>query len=189
MSQMRGAFLAVFLCFLLGCGQDKQVVSASEKDSFLRFAQKEISWLQKTQPSIRKTVTRGELVNTETFDSVDWVNELEMLNAWSLSEAKKKFAYDETIDSSGILMIVRYNARDTAAELQELMVTYRKGLIDLMQWTIQQRSWYIDRDLRLSFQPRKGYGVIVKQDVLWASPEMYDIFVEINNSQFLNNSK
>lgn len=180
----------LMLCVLMaGCGKDQWVDAAKESDSFVRFAQNEISWLQKIQPGMRKTVTSGEDVSTETLDSVEWSNELEMIRSWSVSEYRKKHTYDETVDSAGSLMIVRYNAQDTLAELQELMVTYRKGKIDLMQWDIKQRSWYMDRDLRVSFQPRKGYGVRVSENAVWASPRAYEIFAEINNKEFLINGE
>jgi hypothetical protein len=183
-----GALL--MLCVLMaGCGKDQWVDAAKESDSFVRFAQNEILWLQKIQPGMRKTVTSGEDVSTETLDSVEWSNELEMIRSWSVSEYRKKHTYDETVDSAGSLMIVRYNAQDTLAELQELMVTYRKGKIDLMQWDIKQRSWYMDRDLRVSFQPRKGYGVRVSENAVWASPRAYEIFAEINNKEFLINGE
>lgn len=180
----------LLLCVLMaGCGKDQWVDAAKESDSFVRFAQNEILWLQKIQPGMRKTVTSGEDVSTETLDSVEWSNELEMIRSWSVSEYRKKHTYDETVDSAGSLMIVRYNAQDTLAELQELMVTYRKGKIDLMQWDIKQRSWYMDRDLRVSFQPRKGYGVRVSENAVWASPRAYEIFAEINNKEFLINGE
>jgi hypothetical protein len=180
----------LMLCVLMaGCGKDQWVDAAKESDSFVRFAQNEILWLQKIQPGMRKTVTSGEDVSTETLDSVEWSNELEMIRSWSVSEYRKKYTYDETVDSAGSLMIVRYNAQDTLAELQELMVTYRKGKIDLMQWDIKQRSWYMDRDLRVSFQPRKGYGVRVSENAVWASPRAYEIFAEINNKEFLINGE
>jgi hypothetical protein len=185
---LSGAVL--LLCLMMaGCGKDQWVDAAKESDSFVRFAQNEILWLQKTQPGMRKTVTSGEDVSTETLDSVEWSNELEMIRSWSVSEYRKKHTYDETVDSAGSLMIVRYNAQDTLAELQELMVTYRKGKIDLMQWDIKQRSWYMDRDLRVSFQPRKGYGVRVSENAVWASPRAYEIFAEINNKEFLINGE
>ena len=180
----------LMLCVLMaGCGKDQWVDAAKESDSFVRFAQNEILWLQKIQPGMRKTVASGEDVSTETLDSVEWSNELEMIRSWSVSEYRKKHTYDETVDSAGSLMIVRYNAQDTLAELQELMVTYRKGKIDLMQWDIKQRSWYMDRDLRVSFQPRKGYGVRVSENAVWASPRAYEIFAEINNKEFLINGE
>jgi hypothetical protein len=180
----------LLLCLMMaGCGKDQWVDAAKESDSFVRFAQNEILWLQKIQPGMRKTVTSGEDVSTETLDSVEWSNELEMIRSWSVSEYRKKHTYDETVDSAGSLMIVRYNAQDTLAELQELMVTYRKGKIDLMQWDIKQRSWYMDRDLRVSFQPRKGYGVRVSENAVWASPRAYEIFAEINNKEFLINGE
>lgn len=180
----------MLLCLMMAsCGKDQWVDAAKESDSFVRFAQNEILWLQKTQPGMRKTVTSGEDVSTETLDSIEWSNELEMIRSWSVSEYRKKHTYDETVDSVGSLMIVRYNAQDTLAELQELMVTYRKGKIDLMQWDIKQRSWYMDRDLRVSFQPRKGYGVRVSENAVWASPRAYEIFAEINNKEFLINGE
>ena len=185
---LSGAVL--LLCLMMaGCGKDQWVDAAKESDSFVRFAQNEILWLQKIQPGMRKSVTSGEDVSTETLDSVEWSNELEMIRSWSVSEYRKKHTYDETVDSAGSLMIVRYNAQDTLAELQELMVTYRKGKIDLMQWDIKQRSWYMDRDLRVSFQPRKGYGVRVSENAVWASPRAYEIFAEINNKEFLINGE
>lgn len=183
----------VSVALLIGCGKDSHVEAAAEPDSFVRFAQNEIAWLQKVQPGMTKTVTEGEKVETESIDTLDWNNELEAIRTWSVFALSKKSktqpAYDTTIDESGPLKIERMNARDTAAELQELMVTYRKGKIDLMQWDIKQRSWYMDRDLRVSFQPRKGYGVRVSENAVWASPRAYEIFAEINNKEFLINGE
>ena len=179
--------------FLMGCGKDSHIDAAAEPDSFVRFAQNEIDWLQKVQPGITKTVTEGEKVETEFLDSLDWNNELEAIRTWSVFALAKKSktqpAYDTTIDESGALKIVRMNARDTAAELQEFMVTYRKGKIEIMQWTVIQRSWFMDRNLRISFQPRKGYGIQVIENAIWSSEKSYEIYIEINNSDFLINGR
>ena len=166
---------------LAGCDSSSTSTKATEQDSFVTFALEEIDWLQKNQPGLRKTVSKGEDVTTETVDSLDWANELEWVTAWSLREAVKKTKYDETIDSAGDLKIVRYTAQDTAAELQELMVNYNKKRLQLMVWTVKQRSWYMDRDVQVSFQPRQGYGVSVKENALWSSPKSYEIFAEIGN--------
>jgi|APGre2960657468_1045069.scaffolds.fasta_scaffold05909_3 hypothetical protein len=179
--------------FLMGCGKDSRIDAAAEPDSFVRFAQNEIDWLQKVQPGMTKTVNEGEKVETESLDSLDWNNELEAIRTWSVFALTKKSktqpAYDTMIDESGALKIVRMNARDTAAELQELMVTYRKGEIEIMQWTVIQRSWFMDRDLRISFQPRKGYGIRVIENAIWSSEKSYEIYIEINNSDFLINGR
>lgn len=169
------------LLVFASCGEKSTAKKAGELDDFVLFVQQEIQWLQKTQPGLRKTVSKGDEVSTETIDSLDWANELEWVTTWSLLEAAKKTKYDETVDSAGSLKIVRYNAQDTAAELQELMVNYRKNKIQLMQWTIKQRSWYMDRDVRVSFQPRQGYGVSVSENAIWSSPVAYEIFAEIGN--------
>ncbi len=179
--------------FLMGCGKDSHIDAAAEPDSFVRFAQNEIDWLQKVQPGITKTVTECEKVETEFLDSLDWNNELEAIRTWSVFALAKKSktqpAYDTTIDESGALKIVRMNARDTAAELQEFMVTYRKGKIEIMQWTVIQRSWFMDRNLRISFQPRMGYGIQVIENAIWSSEKSYEIYIEINNSDFLINGR
>jgi hypothetical protein len=49
--------------------------------------------------------------------------------------------------------------------------------------------WYMDRDLRISFQPRKGYGIQVKENAIWSSEKSYEIYIEINNSDFLINGR
>ncbi len=167
---------------LVACNDADSPQNVAAEDGFVSFALKEIDWLQKSQPGLRKTVTKGDEVSTESMDTLDWSNELEWVTEWSLTEAAKKSKYDETVDSSGALKIVRFNAQDTAAELQELMVNYRKQKIQLIQWTIKQRSWYMDRDVRISFQPRQGYGVSVSENAIWASPNSYEIFAEIGRN-------
>lgn len=167
---------------LVACNDAGSPPNVAAEDGFVSFALKEIDWLQKSQPGLRKTVTKGDEVSTESMDTLDWSNELEWVTEWSLTEAAKKSKYDETVDSSGALKIVRFNAQDTAAELQELMVNYRKQKIQLIQWTIKQRSWYMDRDVRISFQPRQGYGVSVSENAIWASPNSYEIFAEIGRN-------
>ena len=64
-----------------------------------------------------------------------------------------------------------------------------KGKIEIMQWTVIQRSWFMDRDLRISFQPRKGYGIRVIENAIWSSEKSYEIYIEINNSDFLINGR
>ena len=167
---------------LVACNDAGSPQNVAAEDGFVSFALKEIDWLQKSQPGLRKTVTKGDEVSTESMDTLDWSNELEWVTEWSLTEAAKKSKYDETVDSSGALKIVRFNAQDTAAELQELMVNYRKQKIQLIQWTIKQRSWFMDRDVRISFQPRQGYGVSVSENAIWASPNSYEIFAEIGRN-------
>ncbi len=167
---------------LVACNDAGSPQNVAAEDGFVSFALKEIDWLQKSQPGLRKTVTKGDEVSTESMDTLDWSNELEWVTEWSLTDAAKKSKYDETVDSSGALKIVRFNAQDTAAELQELMVNYRKQKIQLIQWTIKQRSWYMDRDVRISFQPRQGYGVSVSENAIWASPNSYEIFAEIGRN-------
>jgi hypothetical protein len=167
---------------LVACNDAGSPPNVAAEDGFVSFALNEIDWLQKSQPGLRKTVTKGDEVSTESMDTLDWSNELEWVTEWSLTEAAKKSKYDETVDSSGALKIVRFNAQDTAAELQELMVNYRKQKIQLIQWTIKQRSWYMDRDVRISFQPRQGYGVSVSENAIWASPNSYEIFAEIGRN-------
>lgn len=167
---------------LVACNDAGSPQNVAAEDGFVSFALKEIDWLQKSQLGLRKTVTKGDEVSTESMDTLDWSNELEWVTEWSLTEAAKKSKYDETVDSSGALKIVRFNAQDTAAELQELMVNYRKQKIQLIQWTIKQRSWYMDRDVRISFQPRQGYGVSVSENAIWASPNSYEIFAEIGRN-------
>lgn len=167
---------------LVACNDAGSPQNVAAEDGFVSFALEEIDWLQKSQSGLRKTVTKGDEVSTESMDTLDWSNELEWVTEWSLTEAAKKSKYDETVDSSGALKIVRFNAQDTAAELQELMVNYRKQKIQLIQWTIKQRSWYMDRDVRISFQPRQGYGVSVSENAIWASPNSYEIFAEIGRN-------
>ena len=89
-------FWGVGLCLMVFVGCGKATASKqSATDGFVEFAQQEIAWLQKTQPGLRKTVSKGEEVSTETMDSVDWDNELEWVTAWSLIESAKKTHYDE----------------------------------------------------------------------------------------------
>jgi phenylpropionate dioxygenase-like ring-hydroxylating dioxygenase large terminal subunit len=174
--------VALAVMGISACSDGTAAKDKAAVDKFVAFALTEVDWLQKMQPGLRKTVTKGEEVSTESMDTLDWSNELEWVTEWSLTEATKKSKYDETVDSSGTLKIVRFNAQDTAAELQEFMVNYRKEKIQLMQWTIKQRSWYMDRDVRISFQPRQGYGVSVNENAIWASPNSYEIFAEIGRN-------
>ena len=83
-------FWGVGWCLMVFVGCGKSTASKqSATDGFVEFAQQEIAWLQKTQPGLRKTVSKGEEVSTETIDSVDWANELEWVTAWSLIESAK----------------------------------------------------------------------------------------------------
>ncbi|MCC7298522.1 MAG: hypothetical protein IT244_09330, partial [Bacteroidia bacterium] len=64
-------------------------------------------------------------------------------------------------------------------------ITRKNGRIELIEAKLKTRSFIVDRDTRLSYQPMKGYGIQMKENYLWSQARETEIFAEIDGSGFL----
>jgi hypothetical protein len=151
---LTGIFLFAFSC---NSGNQKNE-KVKYTDLWQIYISSQIDTLTKANPSLIKTINQGEEVETLKMDSVNWANELGgFLNIdFSKESAKNKYAINT--DSAGKISMIGFFAKDTNAYIQSFEVTRIDSKIDLLQWKTKTRSFLIDRDQVLAYQPGKDFA-------------------------------
>jgi hypothetical protein len=88
------------------------------------------------------------------------------------------------VDSSGKLELTTFTGKDSTLEIQRVFATRVGGRLELLQISTRERSWIVNRDKELTYQPGRGYRIEVKEDYLWSSPSTTEIFVVFKNPEF-----
>ncbi len=179
---MIGAFAALFL---VACSDEEISDRSQFKDPWQKFILQEIDSLTKQNPKLTKTINLGDEVDTKVLDSVDWFNELAGFLAIDFTKEQGRTKYSSSLDSNGKIAMTSYYAQDTNALLQSFVVTRINGQIDLLTWTTKLRSFMMDRQQELAYQPGKGYRMNIKENSLWGSPRTIEIFGDIHKKEFL----
>ncbi len=177
-----GAFIALFT---VACSNEEISDRSQFKDPWQKFILQEIDSLTKQNPKLTKTINLGNEVDTKVLDSVDWFNELLGFLAIDFSKEQQRTKYLSSLDSNGKIAMTSYYAQDTNALLQTFVVTRINGKVDLLVWTTKLRSFMMDRQQELAYQPGKGYRMNIKENSLWGSPRTIEIFGDIHNKEFL----
>jgi hypothetical protein len=177
-----GAFIALFT---VACSNEEISDRSQFKDPWQKFILQEIDSLTKQNPKLTKTINLGDEVDTKVLDSVDWFNELLGFLAIDFSKEQQRTKYLSSLDSNGKIAMTSYYAQDTNALLQTFVVTRINGKVDLLTWTTKLRSFMMDRQQELAYQPGKGYRMNIKENSLWGSPRTIEIFGDIHNKEFL----
>jgi hypothetical protein len=171
---------------ILSCG--KGPAKTADKGDFPNlpeFFTSEINALEAANPKVHRTVVRNEEPEDTQVDSVDWKEELSIFEMLDLSSPKENPRYSVSVDSSGNLKIATYSAFDSTRELQRVAITERNGKIELLEAFLKKRTFVVDRDTRLSYQPGKGYGIQIAENYIWSKPKTKEIFAEIEAMDFL----
>ncbi len=148
---------------------------------------REVESLNAGQPGFVKTVVNGEHIHTEEIDSCDYAQEYAVFLHHDIALAEKRFGtYRQTLDTSAGISLLRFECSDTAADLRQFEVLTRQGKVQLMEWVVQTHSFLLDRTMKLSVQPGKGFRIWVRENSLWASPQEYEIFSELHNPEHLD---
>lgn len=149
----------------------------------------QIQILNTKKPVFYKTVVvNGEPLNQE-WDTVNWEKELEIFKTIDINKESLKGKYAMETDSSGPLVIQRFYTWDSALDVQEISITRVKDEIQLIEAKLRKRSLIVDRDMLLSYQPLKGYGIKMNEDYIWSKPGTHEIFMEIIAPGYINNKK
>lgn len=189
--------------FLLISACGNQQITQRKKTYFdvSGYFNEQVKELQKLNPEARKNISttgmmpeKPELdtvdVGTEKVTSIDmqqadWAKEIKPFFDLEINKPAWEGKYTEDKDSSGTLQITTYYAKDSSMEIQQLSVTRNRGVITLITGFINKKSFIVDRTMRLSYMPGKGYGMMVQEDFVWSSPKAWEVFVEIKNKKEL----
>lgn len=176
---------ALVALFTTACSEEQISDKSQFKDPWQKFILQEIDSLTKQNPKLTKTINLGDEVDTKVLDSVDWFNELSGFLGIDFTKEQGRAKYSSSLDSNGKIAMTSYYAQDTNALLQTFVVTKINGKIDLLTWTTKLRSFMMDREQELAYQPGKGYRINIKENSLWGSPRTIEIFGDIHKKEFL----
>lgn len=171
------------LGLLLSCS-DSQEGKTITKSVYTRYFERQIDTLLMQQMGVLKHTSEGEEVEQVQLDSMTvdrWRQELRgFLNAVYVDTGDTA-NYFYAVDESGKFQIRRLIAKDSMAPLQRWEEMRVNGAIELITWETQKQSVLIDRRIKMTYQPLKGYGIRMREDAAWARPRSYEIFAEFTN--------
>lgn len=171
------------LGLLLSCS-DSQEGKTITKSVYTRYFERQIDTLLMQQMGVLKHTSEGEEVEQVQLDSMTvdrWRQELRgFLNAVYVDTGDTA-NYFYAVDESGKFQIRRLIAKDSMAPLQRWEEMRVNGAIELITWETQKQSVLIDRRIKMTYQPLKGYGIRMREDAAWARPRSYEIFAEFTD--------
>jgi hypothetical protein len=187
---MRKQFLVFFGgCILLfGCSKSSKNEFVP-KDEWQKYMVNQIDSLLIINPTVVKNITTRDLVENEVLNlpitREKWMDELGAFLMVDFSTEKEKSKLQHSIDSAGKNSIENYYSNDTNAYLQSFSIHKTNNKIQLLQWQLKKRTFLMDRDVQMSYQPLKGYRIQINENALWNSPKQIEIFAEIQNNNDL----
>lgn len=184
MQKNRLILLAFLWIIFAGCNQKSEAIKGKYFD-IIGFFNTEIQQLNQTKPGLEKIISREENPQSEQSDTANWAAELEPFFQLDINKPTLADKYEITVDSNKGLQIKTYYAKDTNTEVQRISITTLNTKIQLVEAETRKRSWIVDRDVKYSYMPGKGYGIIVKENYIWSSPNNYEIFAQIINKKEL----
>lgn len=185
---LNSLFWAVIVIFLACNRQSAAIKSEKERQNYpdlKAYFNKEIQLLDSINPAMHKTITEGDEPVDSKPEKPDWKEELAIFETLYIADQTDSAKYEWDIDSSGDLKIMSWISRDTNTEVQRVAITYKKENIELIEAFLKKRSFVVDRDTRISYQPQKGYGIQMNENYIWSKPKRKEIFVELEPGTFL----
>ena len=186
---MINKFLVLSLSVILavGCSQEAKNEFVP-KDEWQKFIYNDINALSNKNLNLNKSIAEKEKVENEKLDSLkkeDWMNELEMFLSVNTEKELSSGSFDSSHDQSGKFRITNFYNKDSLASLQQFQIMRFENEVQLLSWKLRSRSWMMDRDVEMSYQPKKGYRIQVNENSMWKSPRSFEIFAEIENPEYL----
>lgn len=173
---------------LLGCTQSMENEFVP-KDEWQSYMVKQIDSLMIQNSSVVKNITSQDQVENEVLNAPiskeKWMDELGAFLMVDFNKEKEKSKLQRSLDSAGKNTIENYYTNDTNAYLQSFSIHKTNNVIQLLQWQLKTRSFLMDRDVQMSYQPLKGYRIQINENALWNSPKQLEIFAEIQNNSDL----
>jgi hypothetical protein len=175
------ALVIVLIMGITACTESEHKSSSVQttSDKWAEFMKSEVVELSKSPVDITKDITEGESVERQVItlkSQSEWEEELKgFLNFQTESELIKSKSR-QTIDSNGMYHIARNSASDTNAYLQEFTVWKVKNEVQILTWKYKTRSFLMDRNVEMSYQPMKGYRLQIWENSVWSTPKQIEIF-------------
>ncbi len=182
---MRAAVVALII-MITACTQSDPKSNAPQinSDKWNQFMKNQIEKLSLSPVAVTKDITEGENVERQTVilkSEGDWEEELKGFIHFQTEAELIKSRSIETIDSNGVYQIARNAAADTNAYLQEFTVWKVNNEVQILTWKYKTRSFLMDRNVEMSYQPMKGYRMQIWENSLWSSPKQMEIFASFDS--------
>ncbi len=180
-------FTCLIIAVFSSCNSDSQALFVPV-GKWQKFIYEDIQKLSEKKLTLNKTIAEGNKVENEKLDSLDkdaWLKELEMFMSINTSKELSSGQFDSSDDQSGKFRITNFYNKDSLAVLQQFQIMRFEDNIQILSWKLRNRSWMMDRDLEMSYQPQKGYRILVNENNMWNSPRNFEIFAEIENPEYL----
>jgi hypothetical protein len=184
---MRILFLALIAIGVFSCKKTKTTSCTLPEEvvAMNDFVNKEIEKYKKTNTGITRHTTIGEEVTTLKMDTVDWGSELQVFKEIADNASCFCNGMSSSSDSLNRLVIKEWTTTDSLCGLQRFKMVSKNGKTELIEALTRTRSWTVDRDVLLSYQPDKGYRVMIYENNLWSKPSRKEIFAAFDNPDFL----
>lgn len=186
---MRNNFFVFSLLVTLffGCRQESSI-DYVPKDKWQKIIYNDVNTLSDKNLTLNKTIAEKDKVENEKLDSLekgDWMKELEMFLNVNTEKELSVGNFDSSDDQSGKFRIINFYNKDSLASLQQFQIMRFENEVQILSWKLRSRSWMMDRDVEMSYQPKKGYRIKVNENSMWKSPRSFEIFAEIENLEYL----
>ncbi len=174
-------------CFalILGCNRSSTISGNAKYFSVSSFFKSEIGKLKLNNSRVEKTITKDGNPMVSLSDSVKWEDELKPFFDLEINKPDLEKKYELTIDSGKNIKISTYFTSDTNLAIQRIAITEANGRVQLFEADYRKRSWIVDRDIRYSYMPGKGFGMVVKENYIWSNPNGYEIYAQIHSKNDL----
>jgi hypothetical protein len=177
--------LAITAMLFCACAKNDRRINTTKAFDLPGYLDSEILALGARPRIVEKTLREDEALRESVDTVLDWEKELEIFRGYDLNSARSG-EFRLNTDSSMDLSIETWYNTDSTAELQELMITRRRGHIELLQLRTRNTGRIRDRHSVLSYQPRKGYGLRMSEKYIWGEPHVTEIFAQIIDPETLH---
>lgn len=177
-------FIAILLLSACSRGVETKITPQEGMMDLAQWFGAEAKRLNQVQPGIVKNIQQGEKLETIEADSLNWTEEFAPFLALNNATARYQNMFVRKVDSSGPLEMITYTCKDSTLEIQQVFTTRVGGRLEIIQVTTRDRSWIVDRDKVLTYQPGRGYRIEVRENYIWNSPTNTEIFVVFNKAEF-----
>ncbi len=143
----------------------------------------QIVQLNKTKPSVQKTIAYESESEMLQASPSDWQQELEVYLDADINRPILKGAYQVNEQTTQEGKCTTYTAQKTSLEVEKMAVWYRAGNIEKVEIEQQTKNllFQTNRTLRLQFQEEKltAYALEEQQQLLFTSPVRYSLSAQI----------
>ncbi len=169
------------LTFLGSCQSDAVTIQEPAHQRFFDlkgYVQQQATLLQQQQPTIKKTITSGSIVETKVLQDMDWTKELDLFTKSDINKPSwvDKYSID-SISKEGGFMLLQYKAKDSDLATRQLDIELKGEVVQSVLVVNQVTNAIYQSQQYLTYIPQKGYTIKKKQAVQLMDKDDYEIEV------------